>query len=283
MSVENLVNWLFQTGAVKVCPENKPFWYTSGTIGPYYINTHFLYGSEKKALELLEYIDAVKSDKLSCPGKLIDTISDNYASDIIFRGLIDSMVEFINDNIDLDSIDYISGGERRDWFFSLIIAKLLNKPHITIYKDLEAVVTMAGETSTIDSINGSNVLHIADLITEASSYKRAWIPAVKNICGQITNSIAVVDRLQGGGELLEDNDICSFSMVRIDKGFFDDALNLGLISKGQHDMILEYTRSPRESMRKFIKAHPEFLENALKADDRTRERAQLCIDSKIYS
>jgi len=65
-----LVNWLFNTGAVRVCPEGKPFWYTSGTIGPYYINTHFLYGSERKALELLETIDAIKADRLGCPGKL---------------------------------------------------------------------------------------------------------------------------------------------------------------------------------------------------------------------
>ncbi len=283
MSVEKLVNWLFETGAVRVCPENKPFWYTSGTIGPYYINTHFLYGSEKKALKLLEYIDAVKAEKLSCPAKLIESIAGNYDSDAIFKGVIDCMLQFINDNIDLDSVDYISGGERRDWFFSLIIAKLLNKPHIAIYKNLETVVTKSGKTSLIESINGANVLHIADLITEASSFKRAWIPAIKNICGQITNSIAVVDRLQGGGELLEDNDICSFSMVKIDKDFFDNALKLNLINKGQHEMILEYTKNPRESMRKFIKGHPEFLENALMADDKTRERALLCIASKIYS
>jgi len=283
MSADKLVNWLFETGAVRVCPENKPFWYTSGTIGPYYINTHFLYGSEKKALELLEYIDAVKADKLKCPEKLTEAVSANYDSDKIYKGVIDCMIQFIKDNIDLDSIDYISGGERRDWFFSLIIARLLTKPHITIYKNLETVVTNQGETTFIDSICGARVLHIADLITEASSYKRAWIPAIKDICGQITDSIAVVDRLQGGGEVLEQNDICSFAMVKIDKEFFDSALKLGLINSGQHNMILEYIKSPRESMRKFIKDHPEFLEDSLKADDKTRERAQLCIDTKIYS
>ncbi len=63
MSSEKLVSWLFKTTAVRVCPENKPFWYTSGTIGPYYINTHFLYGSEKQANDLLTYIDGNKGDK----------------------------------------------------------------------------------------------------------------------------------------------------------------------------------------------------------------------------
>ena len=49
--MSNLVSYLFQTNAFKVCPDNKPFWYTSGKIGPYFINTHFLYGSEKEAVD----------------------------------------------------------------------------------------------------------------------------------------------------------------------------------------------------------------------------------------
>ncbi len=282
MSDKKLVQWLFETGAVRVCPEGKPFWYTSGTIGPYYINTHFLYGSEKKALGLLEKIDAFKADKLNCPQKLIPLLKANYAEDKIYKGLIDNMLDFIRDNIDLDNISYISGGERRDWFFSLIIAEILEKPHITIYKDLSAVITENGETSPAVTINSANVLHIADLITEASSYERAWIPAIKNICGQLTCSVVVVDRLQGGGELLEKNGVCSFAMVSIDKSFFNHALELGLISSGQYDLLLQYTANPRESMKAFLRDNSEFLKNALASDEKTRERAQLCIDKRIY-
>ncbi len=283
MTDEKLVNWLFTTNAVRVCPEDKPFWYTSGTIGPYYINTHFLYGSEKKANELLEKIDALKSDKMGCPEKLLPLIEKNYTSDEIFKGLIDTMTDFIKNNVDLECIDYISGGERRDWFFSLIIAQKLGKPHITIYKDLSSVITDKGETFEVKTINGANVLHIADLITEASSYERAWIPAIKNICGQLTCSVVVVDRLQGGAELLEKNNVCSFAMVSIDRKFFDRALGMGLITSGQHDMLLKYTANPRESMKTFLDEHPGFLENALKADEKTRERAQLCMEKKIYA
>ena len=282
MSDEKLVNWLFETNAVRVCPEGKPFWYTSGTIGPYYINTHFLYGSEKKALELLDIIDAVKSDRLNWPGRLLPGLRDNYETDGIYHGLIDSMIEFIKSNLDLDSIDYISGGERRDWFFSLLLAAMLGKPHITIYKDLSAVVTVDGKTTEADSINGARVLHIADLITEASSYERAWIPAIKKLCGRMTASVVVVDRMQGGAELLAKNDVCSFAMVNINKSFFDKALELGHIQKGQYNMLLSYTADPHGSMRTFIKENPGFLEDALNADGRTRERAMLCIEKGIY-
>ena len=62
----NLANYLFETNAIRFCEENKPFWYTSGKIGPYFINTHFIYGSEKDAVELLSFIDEALSDKMIC-------------------------------------------------------------------------------------------------------------------------------------------------------------------------------------------------------------------------
>jgi orotate phosphoribosyltransferase len=282
MPEEKLVNWLYETGAFKVCPEGKPFWYTSGTIGPYYVNTHFLYGSERKALELLEKIDAVKADKLNCPQSLLTLVEKNYNTDDIYRGIIDSMLEFIKNNIDLDNIGYISGGERRDWFFSLIAASKLNKPHITIYKDLEAVITDNDETYHADSICGACVMHITDLVTEASSFERAWIPAVRNIGGQLAYSVAIVDRMQGGKEILERYNISSFAMVSINREFFGKALEKGLINKGQYDILLDYAQDPRKSMKKFLQEHPDFLENSLAADVKTRERAMLCISKGIY-
>ena len=68
--MSNLISYLFETNAIKFCEENKPFWYTSGKIGPYFINTHFVYGNEHDAVELLSFIDASLSDKLSLPKKV---------------------------------------------------------------------------------------------------------------------------------------------------------------------------------------------------------------------
>ena len=52
-----IISWLFETDAVRVCPEGQPFWYTSGKLGPFYINTQFLYGSEAAANALLKTIE----------------------------------------------------------------------------------------------------------------------------------------------------------------------------------------------------------------------------------
>jgi len=138
--------------------------------------------------------------------------------------------------------------------FRRLFAKLLNKPHITIYKDLTTVVSSDGKTEELKELNGESVLHIADLITEASSYERAWIPAIKKQRRQDKNGVSLwVDRKQGGAELLKSYDIKSFSMVDIDIGLFKRVLDMGLIDREQFEMIEQYILDPKESMAKFLR------------------------------
>jgi len=279
---ESLVSWLFKTKAVKVCPEHSPFWYTSGTIGPYYINTHFLVGSEQKANELLGFIDREKKDKIRLSEKLFDEFCKTYSSDVIYKQLVDSMIEFIQDIADINEIDYISGGERRDWFFSIMVAKILNKPHITIFKDLNAIVFDGKKSEEIMNLNNAKVLHIADLVTEASSFERAWIPAVEALNANIKWSVVVVDRKQGGAEFLATKGIKSYSMIDVDKELFKKALTMNYINYEQFTMISDYIDNPKDSMKMFLKNHPNFLQNALSSDDKTQERANLCVEKNIY-
>lgn len=280
---EKLVAWLFQTNAIKVCPQDRPFWYTSGTIGPYYINTHYLYGNEEKAGRLLGLIDILKSDKVLCPVKVLEETERNYNEDDIYRGLIDEMVECIKNNMDINMIDIISGGERRDWFFSPLISKILKKPHLTIYKDLDAVLFSGKEQMDIQYVKGKNILHIADLITEASSYLRAWIPAVKNMGGFLKWSLVVVDRLQGGAESLALEGVESMSLINVEKDLFTRALEMNLISQPQYELVIEFLKEPRDSMRRFLLNHPEYIKESLEADEKTRERAKLCLEKNTYS
>lgn len=282
MDNNNLITWLFKTNAVRVCPENKPFWYTSSKIGPYYINTHFLYGTEEKANSLLKVIDVCKENKMNCSEIILELARRNFESDEIFRGLITLMCEYIKNSFDLNNIAYISGGERRDWFFSIIIADILKMPHITIFKDLSAVQYMNGVTSEIKDINNANVLHIADIITEASSYTRSWIPAIQALKGNLKYSLVVVDRLQGGAERLNAAGVESHALMNVDKGLFDGALKEEYITSLQHDMLMNYLEKPTETMRDFLREHPEFLENSLQSDPKTVERARICIDQNIY-
>lgn len=282
MKNNKLITWLFKTDAVRVCPENKPFWYTSSKIGPYYINTHFLYGSEEKANSLLKVIDVCKENKLECSEIILELARKNFQSDEIFRGLISLMCEYIKSNFDMHNIGYISGGERRDWFFSLIIADMLKIPHITIFKDLTAVLYKNGISSELKDIKNENVLHIADIITEASSYTRAWIPAIQALNGNLKYSLVVIDRLQGGAERLNNAGVESYALMNVDKALFDGALKEGHITEKQHDMLMNYLEKPTETMKAFLIEHPEFIENSLKSDSKTAERARICVEQNIY-
>ncbi len=282
--MSDIMSYLFETNAVRFCPENKPFWYTSGKIGPYFINTHFVYGSEEEATSLLKFIDEALSDKLTLPKKVFEKTLNQYKTNSIYKDVIDSMISYIKDNIDISEIDYISGGERRDWFFSNTIAHLLNKPHISIYKDLNTVVSDSNfeNTEKVFDLSGKKVLHIADLITIASSYIRAWIPAIKNLNANICWSCVVVDRMQGGQEKLAQEGVKSLSLVNIDKNLFEKALNMNIINKSQFDMLNKFFENPDETMKQFLIEHPEFLENALNSDEKTKGRAKLLIDGNLY-
>lgn len=121
-----------------------------GKIGPYFINTHFLYGSENEAAELLSFIDVEKENKLEVPKKVLDKCLEQYNSNIIYKEVVDEMVKYINENLNIDEIDYVSGGERRDWFFSNIVAYLLKKPYITTFKDLSCAITTADFSETVE-------------------------------------------------------------------------------------------------------------------------------------
>lgn len=278
-ATEKLIEGLFKTKAIRVCPADSPFWYTSGKIGPYYINTHFLYGSEDKANALLSEIDVLKEDKPNCAHKLMNIILNNYNEDYIFKNTINALVEEIKEAVPLNSFDYVSGGERRDWFFSLVAAMLLGKPHITVFKDMDAYIYNNGKTERISSLGGASVLHIADLITSASSYERAWVPVIEKSDGVMKHSFVIIDRMQGGGELLNSLGVNSHALVQINEDVFKEALEKGYINKEQYNMVIRYMEAPDKFMESFFKENPEFIKKALGSDKRTAQCAKLCIES----
>lgn len=283
--MNEVVSYLFKTNAIRFCEENKPFWYTSGKIGPYFINTHFVYGNEEDAIKLLSYIDEALANHETLPKKVFEKVYKQYQENEIYKNIIDIMKKYIEENIDMNSIDYISGGERRDWFFSNMLAYLFKKPHISIYKDLSAVISDSNfeETKKAENIEGKKVLHIADLITVASSYIRAWIPAIENLGAKMVASCVVVDRMQGGKEKIEEKGVKSLSLVHVDKSLFKEALNLNVINENQEKMLEGFFENPDETMRKFLIEHPEFIENALNSDEKTKKRAKLLVEQDLYN
>lgn len=281
----DIISYLFETEAVKFCEDNKPFWYTSGKIGPYFINTHFLYGSEKEASDFLSYIDSLLDDRINLPKKVFNKVLHQYENNNIFKYTIDTIVKTIENSVNLEEIDYISGGERRDWYFSNMVAYLLKKPHLTLFKDLEAFSSTYdfSFTEKIIDIDGKTVLNVSDLVTAASNYVRSWIPAVKNLNGKLLWTCYIVDRKQGGTEVLESQNIKTIPLVLVDDSLFEKAFELGVINESQLDMLKKFFRDPDGTMKDFLINHPEFIEDGLKSsNERTAKRAKALVDGNLY-
>lgn len=277
-----IVGWLFETGAIRVSPADRPFWYTSGLIGPYYVNTHFLYGSEQQANQLLALMDEQRHDPVACTRAVRASLWENYRSDAIFHQVTDALVATLRASAGFEQVTAISGGERRDWFFSLLPAELLGLPHLTIFKD-QQVVQISGESvSVVDDLAGQRVFHVSDLITEASSYLRAWIPALTTRNAQMLSTLTIVDRRQGGAEALSQAGVAMQSLVQIDEALFLEAQAQGYLTPEQYQLVSNYLADPFGSMRQFLLDCPEFLQQALSADAKTQARAQLLVDQDLY-
>ncbi len=277
-----IIQWLFQTNAIQICPEDQPFWYTSGKLGPYYVNTHYLYGSKIEAEHLLECIGEYSADKESCPSRLFLMMKQQYQNNVIFKNVMDLIV---NKCKTMD-FDFISGGERRDFFFSMIAANQLKKPHVSIFKDGTMVLSdFEFKTASIlkkNSLKGQRALHIADLVTEASSYTRAWIPDIESLGAVMAHTIAIVDRNQGGKEILAEKNVLFHSFAVIQEDLFQDALKNGYINENQYHMIIQFIENPNQFMTSFIHEHPAFLSEQIAAGGKAKERAELFIGKGLH-
>lgn len=276
---DKIIEALFDTKAIRVAPENQPFWYTSGRLGPFFINTHFLLENEAAAGEVLKGIEkAIADNRLTAPEEIFDMMLAYYNKNGTFKMVSDKLAEAASK---LD-FDYISGGERRDYFFSMMPAYLLGKPHLTVFKDMTSVYSESLEGPAVDSkdvdLKGKKALHMADLVTEASSYERAWVPVIKALGSEITDTVAVVDRKQNGREVLKGLGVELHALTEIDKNLFDEATNNGIINDAQKEMILHFLESPADYMTAFIKANPDFIASEIAKGGKNKERAELALE-----
>ena len=280
----DLLQNLLDTEAFQVAPADRPFWYTSGTLGPFYVNTENLYGSRDKAERFLGVIEREKDDPLRCPPVLLDAVRQNDQTDAVYRDVVDRIVEVARTQIDLNAIDFVSGGERRDWFFSLMAGIRLRKPLLLIFKDLGIVsVAPDGAVAPVERLDGKRTLHVADLVTEASSYVRGWVPAIAQRGGRMTHAINVVDRDQGGDQALRDHGIAPHALLKIDDAMFEALRRQGRIDDAQRKMLLAYRADPKAAMRAFLMSHPAFLKEALASSDpKIASRARLLVESDPY-
>lgn len=108
--MNDLMSLLFETNAFQICKENEPFIYTSGKIGPYFINTQFLYGSRQSSQEFLDFtnLQLETVSKNLIPASLFQKVFEQYENNPIYKTVMNTLKDFIKSKTNLSEIDYIS-------------------------------------------------------------------------------------------------------------------------------------------------------------------------------
>lgn len=273
MDKQKLSKLLFDTEALVFSREDSPFWYTSGNFGPYYLNTHYLFGGETRANEFLEVFSR-GLDEPEIIRTLVELVRQEMSSNEEFAELI----EFMAKSTKGLEFDYISGGERRDFFFSIPLALFLNLPHISIFKSAAAYLSDPSfDNSSLladGELKGAKVLHVADLLNVASSYTRVWLPCLHRLDAKISDSLLVVSRLQGGEEVLLEAGVRPLSLLSLGEDFFKQAAEANLISASNASLATSFQKDPKGYMREFLDNNPDFLDRAENESKKTAERVQ---------
>lgn len=279
---------IFAKKALEPAPEGEVFWYTSGMFGPFYINTHFLAGGATKAKEILQGLDGLEgADKDGQKAILItfmEAIRALYHEDEIYRLVIHCLAQEALAQKKEADFALISGGARRDYFFSFLVGVLLDLPQLFILKDQSVLLWHRDAWLPLDDLariaqkegakGPSQVLHVADLITQASSFFRAWIPALKDQRLEMGQALAVVDRHQGGLDKLAEAGVKAKVLLQVNQAFFDQAVAGGQMSSSQAALSLTFLRDPVAYERDFLRLHPSYLKEAKERDAKTKERVE---------
>jgi orotate phosphoribosyltransferase len=256
--------------AVRKSINDEAFWYTSGKPGPFYINTENVAG-QNKAIEVLNNLNNILKANLSKEQQskvIYETVNQVVNTDEAYDTSIDALLEYYLEQNNKPTM--ISGGERRDWFFSIPIARKLKIPHILLFKSGDYyVIDHEGNSIQLD-ISGQKVLHVADIINQASSYLNRWIPILKSAGVDFSKTLSVAVRSQEGIDRLKENSISVISPLVVDIPLFKEAYNLCLINELSYNEIMQFYDSPREWTRQYI-AQSSINSNQMFNPDKIKE------------
>ena len=261
---------LFSTQAVSIWNNGKGpvFWYAAGVPGPFYVNTEKVVGAAV-AETLLAEISRIVADAGSLKEKVEavqDVVMSEYARNGNFQKMVRTLVKKARAQFG-DAYNCISGGERRDWFFSIPFAHESKLDHIFLFKDQSIYAKPAGTSAS----GLAKVLHVADLINNAASYFDNWLPALEKHGLQMAGTACLITRGAAGVDKLKERGIPVCSLKTIDKGFFEELLKIGLIKKETFEELSLYFKAKEDWARQYILSKPDLLK-ANDLDSKSKER-----------
>lgn len=240
--------------AVRNSAEDEVFWYTSEKPGPFYMNTEKIAG-KVEAGEILQQINKILGDDCGRE-QMVRAIFDLFVAavnaDPAYKTSIDALAAYyLEQRRDYPAI--ISGGERRDWFFSIPLARYFQVPHLFLFKNGDLCITdHEGNLAEID-LQDWEVLHVADIINQASSYLKRWIPILRKSGARFTETMSVAVRSEEGITQLREQSVSVISPLLVDIPLFEEACRLGLIGEFALNEIKLFDQSPKDWTAQYIR------------------------------
>lgn len=247
---------LHETAAVQVWNRTTGpvFWYAAGVPGPFYVNTEKVIGPElaTNLLSSINDIIASSNDPATRVSKLNLAILGAYRDHAAYQQVIAAMADKALQNFDINDQWLISGGERRDWLFSIPLAHQLGLRHLFLFKNGTSYCDKALTPE-------DKALHVADLINNAASYFDLWLPILNKIGIPMPGTVCVNSRGENGIKKLTDHGYKVVAVNSVDLGFFADWRDQGLISAEIYQELATYFKSPEEWGQTYLTSDPEIF------------------------
>ncbi len=268
LSQQDLIRRILDTKAVSIWNHKTGpiFWYAASVPGPFYVNTELVIGPELSAslLKDITSIVAQTPDSKERAEKLEALIMGACERDETFRNIIETMASRIRADFITDSYAVISGGERRDWIFSIPVAKLLGVRHVYLFKN--------GASYCAEPLAmGEIALHISDLINNAASYFDNWLPILEQAGLACVGTVCVNSRGSNGVDRLKANGQKVVALNSVDVPFFEACQRNGLIDEATLEELKLFFSSSKDWASRYVMGRPELFDPA-KIDAKSLER-----------
>ncbi|MFA4994886.1 MAG: hypothetical protein WC521_06245 [Bdellovibrionales bacterium] len=270
----DLLKLILDTHAVHIwdCTKGPVFWYAANIPGPFYVNTEMVIGKDLSE-HLLREITAIVAgtiDKQGAAEQLDRLILEAFKKNPAWQKLIATMVDRAQKEFPGHAYAYVSGGERRDWLFSIPFAHMSELPHLFLFKNETLYCKQPLKA-------GQSVLHVSDLINNAASFFELWEPALQKEKLHCCGNLCVNVRGDNGLKRLHEAGQKVVSLMTIDVEFFRRLHAADLISRETFEEIAVFFSSSQDWAAKYLIDKPAVF-NVKGSDAKSFERLKHFIE-----
>lgn len=250
--------WNHETGPV--------FWYAANVPGPFYVNTEKVIGGALSD-HLLREITAIVAGTIDAQARaeqLNQLILDAFKTNPSWQKLIATMVHRAQGEFAPGSYQIISGGERRDWIFSIPLAHVCDVPHLFLFKNNTIYCEKHLHA-------GQVALHVSDLINNAASYFDLWQPALTKAAIPCAGNLCVNIRGDVGLRRLKDAGQKTLSLMTVDTDYFRHLHAQDMITRAVYEEMAVFFASERDWATTYLIGKADLF-NIQECDSKSFER-----------